>query len=173
MRAFLSAAALMALSCSPNAILELTVELPPGNPPEQAYAFVQISNETIDFDMFTVGSSDRLDGFLLTEETTTQQISVVAEPGDYSRRLAVRVRFCSDPRCVGLGDDRGIRERRLIIDRAFYELKRTNFRWVVPEIPEADSVPEVDVADRCDVGGCRDGTTSSGFCRSDGTHFCE
>ena len=162
------ALALFALvGCNTNAVLELTIDLPPTT--DTVYAFVQVRTMT-DFSARWTGA-DPLDGFLLGAAPTPQPISIVGQPGDFDEDVLVRVTFCSAPRCDGFGDDRAP-ERRLRIEHPFYELKRTRARWTIDAVPMATPA-DPDVIERCSVEGCRDGTTRD-FCRrSDGTHFCE
>ncbi len=165
MRWFALAAVLA--GCNSNAVLELTIDLPPTS--ETVYAFVQVRTMT-DFSARWTGA-DPLDGFLLEPTPTPQPISIVGMPGDYDEDVLVRVTFCSSPRCDGFGDDRAP-ERRLRIEHPFYELKRTRVRWTIDDVP-METPADPDVVERCEVEGCREGTTRD-FCRrSDGTHFCE
>lgn len=167
MRRSLPLALLSLVACNTNAVLELTIELPPTT--ETVYAFVQFRTMT-DFSARWTGA-DPLDGFLLAPTPTPQPISIVALPGDFDEDVLVRVTFCSSPRCDGFGDDRAP-ERRLRIEHPFYELKRTRAVWTIDAVP-TDTPPDPDVIERCSVEGCREGTTRD-FCRrSDGTHFCE
>jgi len=168
-RALLAALALSGLSCAENGILELEVRLPAGASAEAEYAVISMrSAAESSFDV--AWASGELDGFLLEGSSRTEQISVVAQPGDFGSDLLVRARFCSTPRCDGLGDDTA-GERRLIVEEPFYSLKRTRAEWVIPAVE--DTVNETaDVVERCQVMGCREGVTVS-YCRSDGTHFCE
>ena len=168
-RALLIGLALCGLSCAENGILELIVELPPSASAEATYAVISMrSAAESSFDV--AWAAGELDGFLLEGSGRTEQISVVAQPEDFGADLLVRMRFCSTPRCDGLGDDTA-GERRLIVEEPFYSLARTRVEWVVPAVE--DTVNETpDVLARCEVMGCRAGVTVS-YCRSDGTHFCE
>jgi hypothetical protein len=168
-RALLVALALVGLSCAENGVLELTVQLPPSASAEAEYAVISMRSAAES--SFDVGwATGELDGFLLESSSRTEQISVVAQPEDFGADLLVRARFCSTPRCDGLGDDTA-GERRLVVEEPFYSLERTRAEWVIPMVE--DTVNETaDVVERCEVMGCRAGVTVS-YCRSDGTHFCE
>ena len=167
--ALIALLALTGLSCADNGILELTVRLPASASAEAEYAVISMrSAAESSFDV--AWAAGELDGFLLEGTSRTEQISVVAQPEDFGSDLLVRTRFCSTPRCDGLGDDTA-GERRLVVEEPFYSLQRTRAEWVIPMVE--DTVNETaDTVERCSVMGCRPGVTVS-YCRSDGTHFCE
>lgn len=155
--------------CADNAILELEVDLPASPMGEETYAFIQVRTDELGFDVPWSGA-DPVDGFLLGPTRSTQPISIVAAPRDYDRNVRVRATFCSQPRCDGFGDDIAP-ERRLEIEHPFYSTRRTAATWRIEDVP-ADTVETPDLIQRCEVAGCRDGTTRE-HCRRDGTHFCE
>lgn len=168
-RLLVAALALAGLSCADNGILELTVQLPPSSSAEAEYAVISMrSAAESSFDV--AWATGELDGFLLEGSARTEQISVVAQPDNFGADLLIRARFCSTPRCDGLGDD-AAGERRLVVEEPFYSLQRTRTEWVISMVEETvNETP--DVVERCSVMGCRPGVTVS-YCRSDGTHFCE
>lgn len=168
-RLLIGALAMAGLSCAENGILELTVQLPASSSAEAEYAVISMrSAAESSFDV--AWAAGELDGFLLEGSSRTEQISVVAQPEDFGSDLLVRARFCSTPRCDGLGDD-AAGERRLVVEEPFYSLQRTRAEWVIPTV-EATVNETPDTIERCSVMGCRPGVTVS-YCRSDGTHFCE
>ncbi len=163
---------LMGLSgCADNAILELDVTLPANpNPDTPLYAQVLARSsrlQTFEDDWLLF---DSFDGFQLEEESQLRVISIVADPVDYDSNVLLRVLFCTEPRCTGIGDDNA-GERRMVIERPFYSGQRTRADWTVGDV--TDSVVEVpEVISVCQVRGCRSGDLTS-YCY-DGTedHFC-
>jgi len=173
-KAALALVALLASCAEDNAILELDVVLPvPTDETTQRFAFVQVRTDELGFDIPWSGG-DSLEGFRLsngTPEERTQQISVVAQPSHYERDIHVRVHFCRESQCTGIGDDVAP-EARLVVEHPFYSGQRTFAEWTIDEVPGAAGEP--DRVERCAIAapGCREGMTTN-FCRMDGTHFCE
>lgn len=167
----LSLLCLLAVGCVDNAILELEVDLPPNTTDETLYAFLQTRSSVMSDFEEEWATQGLLDGFELGTEPTTQAISIVADPTDYPGDALFRLTFCGTPRCDGIGDD--VRAQvRLVVEHPFYSLARTRARWTVPTLPEM-TIETPERIERCQVEGCREGTTSS-YCREgDGTHFCE
>lgn len=166
------AASLLSLGgCADNAILELTLELPSG---EEGFAFVQF-DQGATFEEFEGSTS--LDGFPL-DGPASVQVSVIADGDEIEAPLRVKVRFCQEPRCTfldpaGIESDDGVGELRFELERAFYRGRFTEHTLDLRTIPERGIPPTLSVVDKCEVGGCRDGTTVTNSCRADGTHFCE
>ncbi|MAQ14394.1 MAG: hypothetical protein CMN30_06320 [Sandaracinus sp.] len=166
---FLVLAILGLAGCAENAILELEVDMPASTSDEPQY-LVLLMRSARSSDFETDWGADELEGFELGAVSREETISVVAQPEDFGDDLLVRARFCSSPRCDALGDDLA-GERRLVVETPFYSLKRTEATWVIGAVEDA-VVETPDVVERCQVRGCREGTTAM-YCSSDGPHFCE
>jgi len=154
--------------CAQNAILELTLELPAQ--PTGAPLLVQVqarTAETVDFAESWAGT-EPVSGLGLADEPSTRTVSIVGGD-DLTRELGIRVRFCREAECTGLGDDRAP-ETQVLVERAFYLGHRTRLRLEIPEVPGPSPVPMR--VERCRVEGCLAGTTST-YCSLDGRHFCD
>lgn len=172
MRIFFLAIAL--LGCARNGVLELELELPPGDlvavvqarsgegfaepwPSEPAPSFALASSCS------RPAEPPRCDERVLDPSCSTI-VSIVGDDDEIEAPLAVRIRFCTDETC----SDPDPVEHRVEIERAFYVGRYTQARVCVDEIPSATTTESIE---RCAVR-CRDGLTSM-HCRLDGTHFCE
>ncbi len=154
--------------CAQNAILELTLDLPAQ--PTGAPLLVQVQARTaerVDFDESWAGT-EPVSGLALADDPSTRTVSIVGGE-DLTRELGIRIRFCREAECTGLGDDRAP-EARFLVERAFYLGHRTRLRLEIPEVPSAPPSPTT-IA-RCRVEGCLAGTTST-YCSLDGRHFCD
>ncbi|MCC6877908.1 MAG: hypothetical protein IT378_26595 [Sandaracinaceae bacterium] len=174
-------AAIAASACTRNAILELELELPEAAGPVR-FALVEVrSGESFD----GAWSPESAQSFALTtcqrasppptcpdrtlDPSCSQVISVVTGGGAIEAPLAVRIRFCRDPRCAAT-EDAAATERRFVIERAFYLGRYTQARACIDVVPVTPALDPIRI-DRCDVR-CRDGVAGM-YCRLDGTHFCE
>ena len=182
-----SVAAIGVMSCvEKNAYLELSLGFPPdpraaSAPGGARYAVVRVNSCDVPFDG-DWQSSDPLSPVRLSGATATSQpISVEGTPDTETKAIRVKIRFCVDPSCAGINDDKAP-ELRYEIERAFYLGKRTSLAITVaciPNVPtETDAPPACDLMDnatkpigKCEVGGCREGVTTS-YCAG-GKHFCE
>jgi hypothetical protein len=166
-RALLLPFALCLAACADNAIFELELDLPAATG-TQMYAYVQSrSADAITFDGDWAGA-DAPEGFLLTASPSVQHVSFVTTGAAMTRRLGVRVRFCSDRVCGAISDTNAP-EADFDIQRAFYRGKRTTLRVTVTPTPTPAPVTTVM---KCEVAGCTTGTATS-YCYADGRHFCE
>ncbi|MBI2394670.1 MAG: hypothetical protein HYV09_34195 [Deltaproteobacteria bacterium] len=178
--ALLVALPLVSLGCARNAFLELDLDLPKNESGVDRHAVVRIVSGARDF-AEDWQSGDPVPGAKLsTTQRTLHRLSIEADGDSETTPVRVKVRFCKDPNCAALGDDIAP-EVRLHIERAFYIGQRTSYAWMTKCIPnvvgQTDS-PTCDVADKaqtvaakCDIGGCRSGSTRS-YCTG-GKHFCE
>lgn len=171
-------AATVLSGCADNAVLELTLGLPPqpsdasgplGDDPRFAFVQVRSAQSGATFDESWSGA-EPFDGFALQDMATTEMISIVGEPVHYEETLMVRVRFCTSADCSALGDDMAP-EARLTVPRVFYSLERTSYEWRINEVPEGE--PALTEGRRCDVAGCVAGGEPESYCRIEGSHFCE
>jgi len=181
-RALLAASAagvILSSGCARNAFLELTIVLPKNSDASgPRYAVTQVLSGDIAFDI-QWGSDNTIAPVLLDKDKTqTQTLSIEGNTDNETTQLRVKVTFCKEPSCVGVGDDKAP-TLGLQIERAFYIGKRTSKEWAIACIPAGGSFmpPEAcaevtpKVFAKCDIAGCRPGTTTN-FC-SGGQHFCE
>lgn len=180
---------LLATGCEQNAVLEITLDLPPrptGEFPteEEVYAFVQIRDDQLPFGDGWAREPRDYAGTRLTDERQEVRYSAVSSRDDIG--LHMKVRFCSGtgpqaPFC-GSEDESSCTMSRAVwleLERPFYLGKRTAWRdgEAIPEVPAAECPDDrpVQVVGKCEIEGCIEAIPGSGtFCRrSDGTHFCE
>ena len=169
-RAVTLALCLCAVGCGEGGILEIDLGLPALSPPPSTARFAFIQARTAPEGPFaSVWEGDDPDGTALESAPIRLPVSVVAESDQVEAPLHVRIRYCVDPRCA-VFEDTSATEAQLTIERAFYSGERT---FLVFDAPPASPVTTHELAiEKCDIRGCVGGTTSM-FCRSDGTHFCE
>ena len=164
-------AALVLTACTGDGgILEIDLGLPPRPPApsEAAYAFIQ-ARPSPSFPFGVDWDGDDPDGIALTGEPERLAVSVVGQPDHVEPPLHLRVRYCADPRC-GIFEDRTATDVQVTIDRAFYPGERT---FLMLDLPLAAPVETHEITiTKCLIRGCVGGTTTT-FCRSDGSHFCE
>jgi hypothetical protein len=163
--------ALLLPACgSDGGILELDLGLPARPPAPSVTAFAFIQARTAPAAPFGIEwDGDDPDGTALASTPERLAVSVVAEPDHVEVPVHVRVRYCRDPRCARF-EDTGATEVQLTIERAFYSGERT---FLMLDLPPAVPVELHEIAiTKCRIRGCVGGTTTT-FCRSDGTHFCE
>ena len=184
--AALLAAALGSTGCiEKNAYLELELVFPAdpratgGTAARQAVVRVNTGDVSFEEDW---ESSEALSAVQLDpKEPSKLQVSVEGREEIETKPVRIKVRFCTDPSCVGIHDDVAP-EVRFEIERAFYLGKRTSLTLTVACIPnvaaETDPPPtcatkneEVLTTPRCSVAGCREGVTTN-YCAND-KHFCE
>ncbi len=173
--ALVGSTAVAGSGCGRNAFLELEVVLPPSTGGE-LFAVVAFAPGGQAFDAVWAGDQT-LEGVALSPSSTTSRAVSVEAPGDaFETPVEVKVTFCKGASCTAPGDDRAP-EARLLLERAFYEGKRTSFRWVVPCVPAGKGATcsvvdrDVRVVPKCEVAGCREGSVTS-YCVGD-RHFCE
>lgn len=162
-------AAVLLAGCGQNAVLELTVDLPPRDATDPVYALVQVRPAADRPFASDWGLSPRDLGAveLSASSRLRDHISVVADES-LDDDLAVRVRFCRAPDC---GDAAGEPppEAQWIVEHPFYEGERTRATVVIPEIP-SPTTPSTGRVERCLVEGCLSGDPSS-WCVG-GQHAC-
>jgi hypothetical protein len=182
----LAAAALGGASCiEQNAYLEVELIFPADPratssvPARKAVVRVNTGDVSFEEDW---ESSEALSAVQLDPKQLSKlQISVEGREEIEAKPVRIKVRFCTDPSCVGIHDDVAP-EVRFEIERAFYLGKRTSLTLPVECIPnvatETDPPPTcavkneaVSTIPRCSVAGCREGVTTN-YCASD-KHFCE
>jgi len=161
--------ALFAAGCAENAILELSLDLPPTDGIRQ-YAFLQARSGEPSFEDTWSGDGST-DGLALAASGRTDAVvSIEASADQADQELRVKLHFCTSQRCTALADG-SAPEVRIRFGRAFYVGEYTTAEVMVDSVPASGSISALDV-DHCLVGGCRAGETSY-YCRADGTHFCE
>lgn len=180
MRAALPLVAVLLGGCiERNAYLELELHFPADASGRNAVVRVNEGNVSFDEDW---QSTDSLPAVKLDAKAATKlAVSVEGRPEIETKPVRIKVRFCEDPSCAAINDDRAP-EVRYQIERAFYLGERTSLSLTVDCIPnvmgETDPPPacalaqddEIDVP-KCQVAGCREGVTSN-YCVG-GKHFCE
>ena len=184
--ALLAAAALGATGCiEENAYLEVELVFPAdpratgGTATRQAVVRVNTGDVSFDEDW---ESSEALSPVQLDQKQPKElQISVEGRAEIETKPVRIKVRFCTDPSCVGIHDDTAP-EVRFEIERAFYLGKRTSLTLTAECIPnvatQTDPPPicatkneAVSTIPQCSVAGCREGVTTN-YCASS-RHFCE
>lgn len=174
--AALGALALGLPGCGRNAYFEIDVVLPPTDPGKDRFAVVSFAPGDQSFDAVWAGNQT-LAGVKLAAGSTTQHASIESPSDQFDTAVEAKVSFCGNPSCTAVGDDTAP-EARLRVVRAFYEGQRTSYTWTIACVPSTDPkvlCTEVNRAikqvDKCEVAGCRAGTSSS-YCVGD-KHFCE
>jgi hypothetical protein len=173
--------ALMTLGCARNAFLELEIELPKNERAEERHAVIRVVTET-PFDIEWQGDNPIPPVKLSTTGVTSQRVSIEGTSDSETKPVRVKVRFCKQPNCTDLQDDRAP-EAWLEIERAFYIGKRTSLKWTiacVPNVVDVTPAPPTCAApnktvvpiEKCKVSGCRGGAPTSNNCVA-GKHFCE
>lgn len=176
MRAWALACVMLAGSgCGENAILELTIDLPPAatiDGADRRFAIVQPRTSSNPFtDEWPPGDLPPIE---LGADPIEDRVSVVTE--DTSLDVHFKVRFCRTDDCTALGmggvpGDDVTPEVWYLLEHPFYAGKRTSFHIEIPTMPAAPPA-EPEVVDRCDIEGCITGTSIT-FCTSDDRHVCE
>lgn len=184
--ALLAACAVSSTGCiEKNAYLELELVFP-ADPRATGsvaarQAVVRVNTGDVSFEE-DWESSEALSAVQLDpKEPKKLQVSVEGREEIETKPVRIKVRFCTDPSCVGIHDDVAP-EVRFEIERAFYLGKRTSLTLpieCIPNVPaETDPPPACATANeavstipRCSVAGCREGVTTN-YCAND-RHFCE
>jgi hypothetical protein len=180
-RLLVALAVIASSGCARNAFLELTITLPPNTTGTQRYAVTQVMAGDTDFKIQWGGDNPIAPVLLDPSRTQEQKLSIEGTTDNETTEIRVKVTFCKEANCLGSGDENAP-AAALRIERAFYIGKRTSYGWKIacipaggdvaattPECPVKDKVPEE--ATKCEIAGCRAGTTSN-YCAS-GKHFCE
>lgn len=179
--ALAAAGVITSSGCARNAFLELTITLPPNNTGvAQLHAVTQVMAGDTDFKI-QWGGDNPVPPVLLNASTQTQKLSIEGNNDNESTEIRVKVTFCKEANCLGTNDDKAP-AAALRIERAFYIGKRTSYAWKIACVPSGGDVPATmpacaitdkvpDEVSKCEVAGCRAGTTSN-YC-SGGKHFCE
>jgi hypothetical protein len=175
--ASIAAAAAAVAGCGRNAFLEIDVVLPKNDTGSDRYAVVAFAPGDQPFDAVWAGDQTLAGVKLSAGGTTTQHASLEGASERFDQPVAAKVTFCGNAACTASGDDRAP-EVRLLIERAFYEGSRTTYTWTIGCVPSVDPARAcaeedraVKTAKKCEIGGCREGTSSS-YCVGD-KHFCE
>lgn len=163
--------ALALVGCAQNAVLELTIQLPPDSAGGPHFAYVQARANVTNFDDTWAGTGE-LAAFPLTAMAQTVQVSVVTSDGAIvADPLAIKISFCGSSTCTALADAMAP-QARFLVARAFYIGHRTSLTLSIPTFPTS-ATPAPTMIGKCEVAGCRDGTTAD-YCTMMGTrHFCE
>ncbi|MGZ3423499.1 MAG: hypothetical protein ACXWUG_21995 [Polyangiales bacterium] len=174
MKRLLVCGALLAAGCGRNAFLELQIDLPANTTGSNRFAIISIASGNRPFPG-TWGGDGTLPGVALDTKTSTKSISVEGNSDSFDKVVEVKVVFCVQQDCLGKNDDNAP-EAHLTIERAFYEGKRTSYEWTIDCMPTVDATckepnPIDKQVKKCEVAGCRAGTSSS-YCVGD-KHFCE
>lgn len=175
-----TAGVITASGCARNAFLELTITLPPNATNQsQLFAVTQVMAGETDFKI-QWGGDNPIAPVQLNASPQTQKLSIEGTTDNESTEIRVKVTFCKEANCLGANDDKAP-AAALRIERAFYIGKRTSYVWKIVCIPLGGDVTSpacAEVVDKvpseiekCEVAGCRAGTTSN-YC-SAGKHFCE
>jgi hypothetical protein len=171
-RAFVAAAVIASSGCARNAFLELTIELP--KDPQNRFAVTQVMAGATDFTIQWGGDNPVPAMPLDANGPKTQKLSIEGNTDNESTEIRAKVTFCKQPDCLGPDDDKAPAVG-LKVERAFYIGKRTSFPWKIACIPgDTDctlTIAAPTVVTKCQVAGCRAGTTNN-HC-FDGKHFCE
>lgn len=180
------AGAALAAGCADNAILEVTLDLPPsgalvvdggvvdaGPMPARRYAFVQI-RRAAEFDHAVAWSGTDPETIELDPtERTIADYSVVST--DEATDVHVKVQFCVHPQCIS-PEDMAVPSAPAVwyaLEHPFYIGKRTFWDARIDVIPgPASPTMEVLQVGKCEIEGCISGVTDD-FCRIDGRHWCE
>ena len=167
--------AILLSGCAENAILELTLELPPAADVGRADAtHVVVDVATDGSEEVPPDSAFPLSGAFraaAADAPNRVPVSLVAGGERLEAPLWVRVRYCGAPDCAAIGDD-APPTAYVRIDRPFWLGQVSEATAALPG-PWDD--PEVARLAKCDVRACADPRFTSGepTCTGDGRHWCE
>lgn len=170
----LSLLAMLGAACTENAALDLDVELPTagtmvGSTPIGAVT-VQFAADTTDFMSSWEGDIPQATVDLGATRQTLR-LSILAQPEQITRPLAVRILYCETRAACEAAPADPRTEQHVVIPRAFYQGVVTRYRLDATSPPPSPPTLPVEI-DRCDIAGCRDGEMAT-WCTSSGTHLCE
>lgn len=165
--------AVLASACTENAAFDLDVELPAagtmvGSTPIGAVT-VQLAADTTDFMSAWEGDIPQTTVDLGATRQTLR-LSVLAQPTQITRPLAVRILYCETRAACESAPADPRTEQHVVIPRAFYQGVVTRYRLDATSPPAAPPTTPMEV-DRCDIAGCRDGEMAT-WC-TDGIHLCD
>ncbi len=171
--AALAALALLCAACTENAVFDLDVELPAAGTLVGGTAIgavtVQLESDTTDFESDWAADVPSAT-VTLGATPQTLRLSVLAQPAQLTRPLAVRVLYCETlAACEGTPADPRT-ELQFVLPRVFYEGVVTRYRLDATTPPATTPVTPAEI-DRCDIAGCREGEMAT-WC-TDGVHLCE
>lgn len=181
--ALVAASVAVLASCTdPNAVLEVSLDLPPRPadvpPGEEVYAFVQFRGAEVALDDAWPADQRDYPGRALGPARQTVSFSLISETDDLA--VHTKVRFCRGlgddaARCVA-DDERSSDARALwfAIERPFHLGERTRWTHAIAAVPTSPpTIDGVTAVGKCEIEGCVDAVDASSFCRADGAHFCE
>ncbi len=165
--------AVLASACTENAAFDLDVELPAagtmvGSTPIGAVT-VQLAADTTDFMSAWEGDIPQTTVDLGATRQTLR-LSVLAQPTQITRPLAVRILYCETRAACESAPADPRTEQHVVIPRAFYQGVVTRYRLDATSPPASPPTAPTEI-DRCDVAGCRDGEMAT-WC-TDGIHLCD
>jgi len=185
MRRLLTVPLLLAalVGCADNAILEVTLDLPPVMD-DRSFAFVQARAASGADLLETWSDESSISGFRLrTGERERVTFGVEADGDQVEEGLLLKVRFCDSSRCDSLTDEtQDPSEQHYDFERAFYRGEITTYENEITVMPLAcdpaggSCAHPLQMVGKCQVFGCRAGSSSSGCTGDDGMgarHFCE
>ncbi len=169
----LALVAMFGAACTENASFDLDIELPAsdamiGSRPIGAVT-VQFATDTTDFMSSWEGDVPQTTVDLGATRQTLR-LSVLAQPAQITRPLAVRVLYCETRAKCEAAPATPLTEQHVVIPRAFYTGVVTRYRLDASSPPASPPTTPMEV-DRCDIAGCRDGEMAT-WC-SAGIHLCE
>jgi hypothetical protein len=172
-----------AVGCADNAILEITLDLPPAED-GRSFAYVQARSKP-GADLLAPWSEESSisDFRLRTGERERVTFGVEASGDQIESRLLLKVRFCDGSRCDSLTDGmQDPAEQHFDFERAFYRGEFTTYVHEITLMPPpcepagGGCTHPLELVGKCQVFGCRAGSSSSGCTGDDGMgarHFCE
>lgn len=136
------------------------------------HVVIQARRAPTDFDVVWLDEST--EAAALGDETRTQRVDVVAEGGQITAPLAIKVVYCQNADGCGRGAGGPEIERWYEVERAFYTGAYTFLRLPLDVAPIEQST-EPEIFARCEVGGCGSDLSSTAPERGciGGRHLCE
>jgi len=164
--------------CGQNAVLELTIDLPPLETGEwcddpdyvgMAPRFAFVQPRASDNPFSDEWPPDDLPPIELGTARIEDHVSVVTD--DTSLDVHLKIRFCHGEAC-GVFCDATSPEHWFVLEHPFYEGHRTSYEIVINSIPTMRPA-EPEVVERCRIRGCLTGTPLGSYCTMDGRHVCD
>lgn len=159
---------LLAGACAaPEAILEVRLTLPAGDPATPRFALAQVRRgQDGIFEAEWLGD-DALDPLFLTQDPIDDLISIQTD--DVDMPVALRVTFCESPTCDG--ELPRAPQAWFLFQQPFHAGERTEWVGAIDELTDD---PAVQLVERCDIRGCVDAQLElDTYCDEDGRHRCE
>jgi hypothetical protein len=155
--------------CAENAIFTLVLDVPA---PVGDRDKVVVEARTGEESFLTDWQQTQISGITLVgPERNEVRASLEADGDKITQPVRIKVRFCMEERCTSVLDGNAP-ELDLIVARAFYQGRYTEYRYEVDTLPP-ETVPLEVTIGKCDVAApeCIDGSPTS-WCVGD-VHYCE